>query len=732
MHMFYKAVIIAVLGVYLYYLVYRALYTINPDALTFSLVYYYAELHGFVAMALYFFQLWNPTKRKSPPVPQGLSVDVYIPTYDENPSLLRKTVLSCMCMKYPHKVYILDDGHRPELAEMAKELGCFYIARDDRRHAKAGNMNHALAHTDGDFIATFDADYVPQPDFLEKTLGYFADEKVAFVQTPHNYYNTDSFQFWVNPEKKDKWNEQDVFYRLMMPGRDYWNASFFAGTSAVIRRKALDSIGGFATDTITEDLQTSMHLYKKGWKGVYHNEILSSGLAAKDLKSYHIQKLRWAEGNISLLKTENPLWIKGLTIPQRICFFATVFGWFIGFPQMIYFVTPAIMVLTGWYPIAPFDWPFIWRYLIFLSVIILGFKIVSRGHGKIRFDQIYNMMNFFVLIRAVGRTALKKAVYVVTPKGQGEAVKDIRALVPNLAVALLCIAGATWVALKLYYGVSEEVLGLGIGVFWVSMNGLLAIAVIHKTTAPYHKRKDFRFVGATPIQYKTATEEGIGVSRDLNEYGVSLVTFAPLPIGESLSLSLHLGPRVLQCKGTVLYYDPNHTQSTALGKLFNYGVRFENITQDERDMISQFCFNQVLPEFLQKFDHKESFMMRLVFWYYNRRRIQKRAPRKEMAFPLQVQNNGKALYTVTHDVSASGLSFTSHFCFNAGDQVGIEIYTPRETIQADAEIRYCHEIASDRLHYIGARFVDQARAGEAFARLTEKPAIVKLARQKVA
>jgi cellulose synthase (UDP-forming) len=285
---YYQTVMVLTLSVYLYYLVYRLLYTINWDAWWFSLLFYYAELHGCLSLALYFFQMWHPLKRTPPPAPPGLRVDVYIPTYKEDVSLVRKTVLGCINMAYPHKTYILDDGNRSEFAALAAELGCAYVARKERAHAKAGNLNHALSISDGDFIVVFDADYVPQPDFLDKTLGYFIDEKVAFVQTPQNYYNVESFSFRFKFEKREKWNEGDMFYRLMMPARDYWNAAFFAGTSATFRKRALDEIGGFATETITEDLHTSVRLYKAGWKGVYHNELLSSGLAATDLKNYHI------------------------------------------------------------------------------------------------------------------------------------------------------------------------------------------------------------------------------------------------------------------------------------------------------------------------------------------------------------------------------------------------------------------------------------------------------------
>lgn len=390
----YQVVIIFTLGVYLYYLVYRFRYTINPDALLLSISFFYADVHGFISLSLFAFQLWGRVDRKSSAPLPNVSVDIYIPTYNEDISIIRKTVLGCVNIRYPHKTYILDDGNRPELAKKAAEWGCGYIARKERLHAKAGNLNHALQLTNGDFVVIFDTDCVPQSDFLDKTLGYFRDQKLAFVQTPHNYYNIDSFQFRVNMEREKYWNEQQLFYRLIMPGRDYWDSTFFAGTAAIFRKKALEDIGGFATGSITEDLHTTIHLYARGWKGIYHNEILSNELAAKDLKNYHLQQLRWAEGNIGIFFKCNPLIIKGLTVPQRICFFSTIFGWLFGFPKFIYLMIPPVAIFTGMNPIQSFDFSFIWRCVFFLSVLVFGFEFVTRGYGKIIYCECFNTTNF--------------------------------------------------------------------------------------------------------------------------------------------------------------------------------------------------------------------------------------------------------------------------------------------------------------------------------------------------
>ncbi len=708
---FYQCVIILTSGVYLYYLVYRLLYTINTDALVFSLLFYYAELHGFVALSLYFFQIWHPIKRKAPPPPDGLTVDVFIPTYNEDPLLLRKTVIACMEMNYPNRTYILDDGDRTEVARMAEELGCGYIARKERVDAKAGNLNHALTCTDGEFIVVFDADFVPEPDFLDKLLGYFLNEKVAFVQTPHSYYNVDTFQFKLNLKKKKSWNEQDVFYRLIMPGRDYWDSVFFAGTCAVFRRKALEDIGGFATGTITEDLHTTIELYRRGWKGVYHNEILAHGLGAKDIRSYHTQKLRWAEGNVSLIFKDNPLFVKGLSPAQRICFFATIFGWFIGFPKLIYFITPPIMLLTGMYPIVPFDMPFIWRYLLFLTVIILGFKIASQGYGRVRYDETYNMMNFFILMKAVIRNIVRTgSEFVVTSKGLRR-LPGLQDITPQMVVMVLCFSGVWWGLFKLLYGISADIKGIGIAGFWALVNGILAVAVIKDVTQPHHKRTEFRFIGAVPVGYSVREEgtrhEGLGISRDLNENGVSLITFAPLPLTESLELKLHLGMESLSLRGTVVYLKelplPSHPHHEA--RMFNYGIRFYGMEQKHRDIINRFCFNSILPVFFHRFENRQSFFMKMAFWYYNRKWLQKRSVRSSINLPVVIRVN-PVILAVTHDISASGLAFVSHTQIRCGRLVAISIITPYGEMVLDGEVKRTKAIGPGGPFFVGVRFVN--------------------------
>lgn len=704
----YQAVIIFTLGVYLYYLTYRLRYTINHDALLLSLSFFYADVHGFLSLFLFSFQLWNPRERISPPALHKVSVDIYIPTYNEDISVIRKTVLGCATISYPHTTYILDDGNRPELAKKAIEWGCEYITRKERLHAKAGNLNHALQFTHGEFIIILDTDCVPQPDFLEKTLGYFHDQKVAFVQTPHNYYNVDSFQFRINAKKKKSWIEQNLFYRLIMPGRDYWDSAFFAGTAAIFRKKALEDIGGFATGSITEDIHTTILLYARGWKGVYHNEILSNELAAKDLRNYQIQQLRWAEGNIGMFFMCNPLFKKGLTIPQRICFFSTIFGWLFGFPKLIYLTIPSIAVFAGLNPIQSFDFSFIWRCVCFLVVLIAGFEFVTRGYGKIIYCECFTTMNFFIVIKAAFRSIFGlfglKSIFKVTGKGADESA-SLLGILPQLAIYLLSFAGVVWGGLKLYYGMSGSFSGVASVIFWNCINALLTFSMIEKTTRPHHKRKDFRFIGTIPVRYalhgRADSVGGFGVTRDINEFGLSLVTFTPLPVNEKITLFLHLDQRIMPCKASVLFTRcDDHIHG-----MFIHGVKFEELCSEEMDMISLYCFNTVLPRFRYQFGKKPSILLRLLYKYYSHERFRKYARRK-IPLPLVMQTSeGLSLTVVANDISASGLSFISYLPLESGAALTLEVFTPLGIIIAQGTVVQQREIVAGHSYFIGVEFI---------------------------
>ena len=306
-----------------------------------------AEAYTWIILILGFVQTSWPLKRKPIPLELNLNdwptVDVFIPTYNEPLSVVRPTVYAAKGLDWPLEkitVYILDDGHRPAFEEFAKQAGVEYISRPDNAHAKAGNINYALQQTHSQYIAIFDCDHIPTRSFLQTSMGWFShDPKCVLVQTPHHFFSADPFERNFNSFRQMP-NEGSLFYGLIQDGNDYWNASFFCGSCAVIERKALLEVGGIAVETVTEDAHTALKLHSLGYNSVYLNNIQAAGLATETLAGHIGQRIRWARGMAQIFRTDNPIFKKGLNIFQRICYSNAMLHFFYGIPRVIFLLMP--------------------------------------------------------------------------------------------------------------------------------------------------------------------------------------------------------------------------------------------------------------------------------------------------------------------------------------------------------------------------------------------------------
>ncbi|GBD40888.1 Cellulose synthase 1 [bacterium HR39] len=282
--------------------------------------------------------------------PQALpTVDVFIPTYNEGLDVLERTIVGALHLDYPrHRVWVLDDGRRPWLEAFCREKGVGYITRPDNCHAKAGNINHALSRTDGEFVAIFDADFVPQRNFLWRTLGFFEDPRVAVVQAPQRFFNPDPVQVNLGIAR-DAPEEQRLFFDAIMPGRDAFDAAFFCGSCAVLRRSAVEEIGGIPTDSVTEDILLSLALLRRGRVTRYLPERLALGLAAESTEAFMVQRRRWCRGNIQLLFVRDGIFAPGLRLWHRLLFFP--WYWVVHLPAKAFLLlVPAVFLWTGLVP----------------------------------------------------------------------------------------------------------------------------------------------------------------------------------------------------------------------------------------------------------------------------------------------------------------------------------------------------------------------------------------------
>ncbi len=494
----------------------------NPEAWIFSIVFFIAEIFGVIITLLTIFVTWNVKVRHPKSPPPDLKVDVFIPTYNESPDIVRLTALAAKNIRYPHETWILDDGNRIEIKELADELGCVYLTRQDNTHAKAGNLNNALKHSNGDFIAMFDADHVPEENFLDRLLGYFNDPDVAYVQSPQDFYNIDSFQFSNNPKKKLLWHDQTFFYQIGQAGRDYWNATSFCGTTSVVRRSALDAVGGFATETVTEDMHTAVKLQKLGYKTVYHPESLAYGVAATSYVEFLQQRLRWGHGNVQTLREEGLPFCSGLTIPQKICYTALGLNYFEGITRLILYLTPAIVLLTGIAPIGDtrLFFHFFIPYFLFAWLCI---EECGRGNARFFTSEYMAMARFPVYFLSCMGLFLRRKHWRITSKERVDET-PVHYIVPQLLVLIL-----NFMAFVVGVVSPPEILVLSMSggtiaviCFWALFNIVLAGSVIFSVMATHTSSKGYQFHLPIPVNID---RDGLSESCLIDNLSVEEMTF---------------------------------------------------------------------------------------------------------------------------------------------------------------------------------------------------------------
>ena len=574
--------------------------------------------------------VWRAAPREDPPAadPEA-TVDVFVCTYNEPIDLVMTTCRAAQQIRHPHRTWILDDGDRAELRAAAEAAGVSYLTRsadwqDRPRHAKAGNLNNALMATDAEFFLVLDADQVPDPAILERTLGYFRDPEVALVQTPQWFHNV--------PGSDPLGSQAPLFYGPIQQGKDGWNSAFFCGSNAVIRREALMQLGlvgyvravedavrralgtsrgilaaairrarrndpdvvplleevgravrrardeldageplaevtyrfqrrvdelshqvvasdlaaitadlealgeldladpdepsgldaeavsrlssrdwsplgaitsvkrlvesvdvdlGYeaqpvmplATVSVTEDMATCMRIHGQGWRTVYHHEVLARGLAPEDLQSMLQQRLRWAQGTIQVMLRENPLVQRGLSVVQRLMYFATMWTYLAGFAALVYLAAPVLYLCFGVLPVEAYGRDFLSFFLPYILLNQLLFLVVGKGIPTWRGQQ-YSLALFPLWIRACVTAAanvwFKKPLgFVVTPKVRptGGHRFPWRLIWPQLLTMAILVVAVFVGCVRLLAGGPNGIVGTGVNSLWVVYD-LLMLSVI--------------------------------------------------------------------------------------------------------------------------------------------------------------------------------------------------------------------------------------------------------------
>ncbi|EPV3022762.1 UDP-forming cellulose synthase catalytic subunit [Enterobacter hormaechei] len=463
----------------------------------------FAETYAWIVLVLGYFQVIWPLNRQPVPLPkdttQWPTVDLFVPTYNEDLSVVKNTIYAALGIDWPKdkiKIWILDDGGRAEFRQFADEVGVEYIARTTHEHAKAGNINNALKYAKGEFVSIFDCDHVPTRSFLQMTMGWFLKEKeLAMMQTPHHFFSPDPFERNLGRFRKTP-NEGTLFYGLVQDGNDMWDATFFCGSCAVIRRKPLDEIGGIAVETVTEDAHTSLRLHRLGYTSAYMRIPQAAGLATESLSAHIGQRIRWARGMVQIFRLDNPLMGKGLKLAQRLCYVNAMFHFLSGIPRLIFLTAPLAFLLLHAYIIYA---PALMIALFVLPHMIHASLTNSKIQGKYRhsfWSEIYETVLAWYIAppTMVALINPHKGKFNVTAKGGlvEEEYVDWVISRPYIFLVLLNIVGVIVGIWRYFYGPENEILTVFVSMAWVFYNliilgGAVAVSVESKQVRRAHR-----------------------------------------------------------------------------------------------------------------------------------------------------------------------------------------------------------------------------------------------------
>ncbi|GLR88741.1 glycosyltransferase [Bradyrhizobium iriomotense] len=476
-------------------------------------------------------------------------IDVFICTYNEERAILERTIIGATGMSYGnYRVWVLDDGRRPWLRDLAGELGCRYLTRPDNHHAKAGNINHALQQVGTleerpRFISILDADFVPRPDFLTRAMGVVTDDSIGVVQTPQHFINPDPIQ--TNLAAAEVWpDEQRFFFDILMPAKDAWGVAFCCGTSSVIRYSALAQIGGFPTDSVTEDYLLTLRLKEKGFRTVYLNERLTLGLAPEGLKEYITQRGRWCLGLVQIVKGRSGPFSTGstLSVIDRLSLIDAFLAWAAVYGMKVFgLVVPWLFLLFGIRAVHADLFELLQFFLPFYVWHAFTMAWISRGRSLAIMADVSQYIAAPAILKAVvtGLARSKGHKFKVTAKGGDRNRRFIewpllRIYGTALAITLAAIAYAFIIHLR-----GENIAYGGLALGWSLYNCVVLSIVCFVCIEQPRQRKAERFNRDEPILIDDGNDARLSRLADISITGARFTDHAPPPIGAQVRCQVY-------------------------------------------------------------------------------------------------------------------------------------------------------------------------------------------------
>ncbi len=536
------------------YMLWRIMYTLPPVGLTldfglgalFTAVEMLSMLGATVALVFL-----TRTRDRTPEADRNVAwlkslprkplVDVLICTYNEEEEILDRTIIGALAIDYPnYRLWVCDDGRRGWLKELCARNGCGYITRSDNAHAKAGNINNALRHLaklpqPPEFIAILDADFVPKPQFLTRTLALAREPDVGVVQTPQHFFNPDPIQ--SNLAMTRVWpDEQRFFFDVVMPSKDAWGGAFCCGTSSVLRFAPLMQIGGFPTDSVTEDYLVTLRLAEIGYRTVYLNEPLSLGLAPEGLKEYISQRSRWALGFMQICRGRSGPWSLDSHMPlmQRIMLMETFLHWSAThFFRLLALIVPAAYLLLNIQAVYASVPDGISHLVPFLVVQIAVMTWMTRGRVLPIMADLSQLLVATDIAKSVivGLFKPQGHKFKVTAKG-GDRSKGIVQW-PMLRIFLvylaLTVAGVLWTfTLDDTRPLADA---SAIALYWSWYNIIILTLACFVCIEASQRRRGERFTGEGLVTLTTAGRQLQFPIDDISISGIRLGGRQPGPIG---------------------------------------------------------------------------------------------------------------------------------------------------------------------------------------------------------
>ncbi|MBP0020141.1 MAG: glycosyltransferase [Cyanobacteria bacterium SBLK] len=555
---------------YLFWRFFSTLNLENPVIGTLSLGLFLLEIVIFLDYGLQTFLVLNKRDRKQEAdiferdIKSGTyqpTVDIFIPTYSEPANVLKRTIIGCQAIDYPHKdIYLLDDGKRENIRKLADELGCHYVTRSDNRYAKAGNLNHGLTQSRGELIAVFDADFVPTQNFLSRTLGFFQRPNLGLLQTHQYFYNRDLIPVNLGIEREIS-SEIEFFSRHYQKLRDGTDTSLCYGSAFVIRRNILEESGGFVTSSLSEDYFTGIRLNSLGYQTIYLDEELSAGLAAENLAGYITQRQRWCRGTLqALFIPENPLTIPNLTLRQRIVHASGIFQWFLPISRVIFLILPVAFFFTDTIPVKTTLAEWLNFFLPFYCSHLLSFAWLNQRSREALISDVYAVIQCVPLSITAIQTMLDpfSKGFQVTPKGvaKDRFIFNWSLAIPLIPIFLINLAGIGHLLYVLFadfadilnYSPEEQTI-LALSLFWGTYNLLiLSTALLSLLESPQTDSYPW-FELRRLIRLKIGDRTISGFTKTLSEIGAEIELKEPISVKDNIPVTVEIVGEPLELLG---------------------------------------------------------------------------------------------------------------------------------------------------------------------------------------